>query len=147
MKYEKDGVIYEPVVTFSYTMELLKTGGIPAMVMYSQIKQRRDEKIKELSADMPLGLSEKSYLSRISIENQADAEAMKSFVKEKYPVQYKRLFTGEPFLDFMTAATICAFDEIQDVEFEKNNESVVSLVAYTESVKKLKEKRKKKKRK
>lgn len=96
---------------------------------------------------MPLGLSEKSYLSRISIENQADAGAMKDFIREKYPVQYKRLFTGEPFLDFMTAATVCAFDEIQDVEFEKNNESVVSLVAYTESVKKLKEKRKKKKRK
>ena len=147
MKYEIDGVIYEPIVSSSYIMEFLKAGGVPAMVMYGQIQQMRDKKIAELSSEMPAGLSEKSYLSRISIEQRADAEAMHDFIKEKYPVQYKRLFKGDQFVDFMTAATICAFDEFYDIEVEKGSDSVLSLSAYTETVNRLKQNKLKKKRK
>lgn len=114
--YEKDGITYESKVSQSNTCRLLANGGHGMLTMYCEIQKLRDIWIEQFAKEMPAGLCKQSWFSRMPDESLADACAMMTFIKEKYPKQAKRLFCGtDDFKDFATAWAVCQFDMYQDI--------------------------------
>lgn len=138
--YSKNGIEYESVVSESMTMRLLAAGGLRAMRLFGDIHRITAGYIKQMEAQMPTGLSTKSYLSRYPDEVKADTCAMMNFIRESYPKQAKRLFCGtDEFKDFATAWCVCQFDMHADIMQDKNDNVVMFLDSYLEAVDKLKE--------
>lgn len=113
--YEVDGVLYEAVVSESWTVKTICSWNEEAFAILGELTKFTRNAVQSARQNSPLGLADVSILERWDKEQIAFANAVENFVRENFPKVAKRLYKqGEILWNFFMNCTIAAFDEYQD---------------------------------
>lgn len=120
-EYEIDGVLYEAVVSESWTIDVINRWDKASMAMIGELNKMTRHAVENARKDAPLGLADVSILTRWNKEQMAYAAAIEEYVLAKYPKIANRLYRdNEPLWNFCMNCSVCSMDQFADSIEEGN---------------------------